>query len=427
MEGFRRNLADGLVLRCVRDEQDIEAYAAFNTAEIGAVQGSTCAHLLRHHPDVRPDYFLLVEDTRSGEIVSTTCLIPWRCQYENVVLDVAMLEMVVTHPDYRKRGLVRAQVERFHETVAANRFDLAIIEGIPYYYRQYGYAYALDHWGSDSLPAWRVPAPVQDRSPEHRLRQATPADIDMLSRAHRDAAVGLQLHTLRGADYWRYLLEAAGYPVRVLEHTATGEPVGYIVTTRRADHGVHIIEHGIMRQDVALDVLTALRAEGAAEIGLGWPRESALVQLGRGLGSMPEYSDQWLVRPCDVPVFLMKIAPVLEGRLQRAGCGKVRTDIVLNLFRQAYVLHLEAGALTCVEPVGFVDASMGADGGDLCIPPDAFVRLVMGYRGLDELRDAWPDIVVKPRSRYLLDALFPRVPSYVWMPYLDAGPSVWPH
>jgi hypothetical protein len=74
-----------------------------------------------------------------------------------------------------------------------------------------------------------------------------------------------------------------------------------------------------------------------------------------------------------------------------------------------------------VAPLGFVDASMGADGGDLCIPPDAFVRLVLGYRDLDELGDAWPDIVVKAQSRYLLQALFPKMTSYFWMPYLYYG------
>ncbi len=60
---------------------------------------------------------------------------------------------------------------------------------------------------------------------------------------------------------------------------------------------------------------------------------------------------------------------------------------------------------------------MGADGGDLCIPPDAFVRLLLAYRSLDELLDAWPDIIVKPQSRNLIDALFPKKPSYLYATY----------
>jgi hypothetical protein len=93
----------------------------------------------------------------------------------------------------------------------------------------------------------------------------------------------------------------------------------------------------------------------------------------------------------------------------------------VNLFRQAFALRFVGGALQEVAALGFVDASMGADGGDLCIPPDAFVRLVMGYRTLEELSDAWPDIVVRPARRHLLDTLFPNCRAYFSMPYFYYG------
>ena len=60
---------------------------------------------------------------------------------------------------------------------------------------------------------------------------------------------------------------------------------------------------------------------------------------------------------------------------------------------------------------------MGADGGDLCIPPDAFVCLLLGYRSLDQLQDAWPDVRVKPASRYVLELLFPLLQAHLVMPY----------
>jgi GNAT superfamily N-acetyltransferase len=99
---FSQRLSAELVLRSVQDERDVERFAAFNTAINGAEQGITCDRLLRYHPEVGYDDFLLVEDERRGEIVSTTCLIPWRCRFGSMTLAVAMLEMVATHPDYRR-------------------------------------------------------------------------------------------------------------------------------------------------------------------------------------------------------------------------------------------------------------------------------------------------------------------------------------
>lgn len=64
---------------------------------------------------------------------------------------------------------------------------------------------------------------------------------------------------------------------------------------------------------------------------------------------------------------------------------------------------------------------MGADAGDLAIPPDAFLRLLFGYRNLDELHDAWPDIVVRPDRRALITCLFPKFDAQLWLPYMHCG------
>ena len=114
--------------------------------------------------------------------------------------------------------------------------------------------------------------------------------------------------------------------------------------------------------------------------------------------------------------FLDKIKPVLERRLANSACAGLTARLCLNLYRRAYRLNFEAGKLS-VEPLGFVDASMGADGGDLCIPPEAYLRLLFGYRRLDELTDAWPDIRFKPASRYLWEILFPALDAHILMPY----------
>ncbi|CAN5381511.1 hypothetical protein BH10CHL1_BH10CHL1_39570 [soil metagenome] len=420
MPVYEERLAPTLVLHTVRDERDIDRFAAFNSAINDATQGATCANLLRHHPATHYDDFMFVEDEQTGEVVSTICLIPWRCVYEDIILDVAMLEMVVTHPDYRHRGLVRAQIGRFHHVVHERRFDLSIIEGIPYYYRQYGYAYATDHARSDSLPVWQIPTPPADQLSPYQLRPATLDDLPVLTELYQQSIGNLGLATLRSLDYWQFLLQRAKYPVRIVEDTRNQAVVGY-VSTLESQRGIRVLESSIPDYVTNMAVLQQFKRETSGEIQLGWPQTNLLVQIGRSLGSTPIPGDQWLLRIRDVASFLSKIGPVLERRLAASACADLTADLCLNLFRQAFVLHFVAGKLQDVTAVGFVDASMGADGGDLCIPPDAFVRLVCGYRSLDELDDAWPDMVVKPTSRYIIEALFPKRPAYFSMPYLYCG------
>lgn len=414
---FQR-LDDDLILYSVRDVRDATRFAEFNAAVNGADQGATCAALLHGHPTVQRDQFLIVEETRTGAVVSTTCLIPWRCRLEDVALDVAMLEMVVTHPDYRRRGLVAAQVAQFHRTVAEAGFDLSIIEGIPYYYRQFGYAYALDHVGRDNLPASHVPAPGDAAA--ITLRRAGEPDIPTLVDFYATTMQPLPLHTVRDAAYWRYLLTTAHLPTYLVEPATGGAPLGYVSGWRQGDHILVLAESGIPAAATALAVLQYC-VRRADELRLGWPAASTLVQVGRSLGSTPAPTDQWLVRVPDLPRLLGKLAPVLARRLAASAWAGYTGAVTLNLFRTAYRLHFTDGVLTHVEPIGFRDASMGADGGDLCIPPDAFVRLLLGYRDLDELADAWPDIVVRRPARHLLAVLFPKLPSYLWLLYMHCG------
>jgi hypothetical protein len=150
---------------------------------------------------------------------------------------------------------------------------------------------------------------------------------------------------------------------------------------------------------------------------LGGAGNGTLLQAARSLGSQPQPYDQWLVRITNMAALLTRLAPLFERRLADSDCSGLTTALRINLFREAFVLRFESGRLLGVDAPGFVDASMGADGGDLCIPRDAFLRLLLGYRTLDNLRDAWPDIVVRPGSRHILDVLFPLLSSCVWMPY----------
>ncbi len=435
MESYECPLGDGLILRSVRDERDAQRYIAFFARYHTPISVRTADILLHRHPHGSPADYLFVEDQRTGEMVSTTGLIPWRCSLDGVTLSVAQLEMVVTQRSYRHRGLIRAQVRRFHEMVSERGYDLSVIEGIPYYYRQYGYTYAVDHRAYDALPAWRIPEIPADLAERYVLRPAAEEDAPLLNRLYTEGMAGVQFAALRDETYWRFLLRHAHFPARLLEERPGGRVVGYVVAVPiREGRGIRVLEAAVPGREAGLAVLAALAAEAArspgprGEIQLGWPASAALVQLARSLGSAPLPAYQWLLRIPDAGRFLERIAPCLERRLAASDCAGLTADLCLNLYREAYLLHFRAGKLEAVERPGFVDYSMGAEGEDLPdhstvgIPPEAFVRLATGYRTLEELSDAWPDIVVRPAMRRVVEVLFPRLSAYFCMPYLYLGP-----
>lgn len=415
-------LENGLILRTVRDEKDIEKYVAFNSEFNNPNEGLNTNILLRYFPGSSFDDYQLIEDPKSGAIVATTCLIPWRMQMEGVPLRAGQLEQVLSHPAYRRHGLIKILIRRFMQTVVERGYDLSFIWGIPYYYRQYGYTYAIDGNAYESLPVARIPDRPSSQESNFRFRPARSIDANTLTRLYRAAMKSQTLHITRDQDHWRYLMEHACLPVYIVENRQTGHAVGYLGMVKSADGTVaNIIESGITNQDAGWAALDFVKTQCSQEVQIAWPREGTLAGLARLLGSTPQVPSQWLFNFHHPEAFLLKLGPVLEKRLAESDCAGLTTDLIINLYRQAYRLCFHNGKLTGVDALGFIDSSMGADGGDLCIPPDAFVRLLLGYRDLDNLYDAWPDIVVKKRARHVLDALFPRHNSYLYATYAWFG------
>jgi predicted acetyltransferase len=425
----KETLEEGIVMRSVQDERDIERFAALHSSGTNGVYGrmtkkwcsrwgKTCKNLFHHHPEVSHDEFVIVEDERTGEVVSTTCLLPWQFNYEGVTLDVAMLEEVGTLPEYRHRGFIGAQMKRFHQNVAARGCDFSIIWGIPYFYRQYGYSYALDMQTADTIPAWQIPDSGKSEKHPYEIREAGPDDADVLSELYQRSRSSIQLYDMRSLDYWKFLLKWMKYPARMIINTRSKEVAGYFcVLTLEEKEGVRVFESAIFDHDVGMFALRYLKSEFGSEIQLEWPETGVLVHLGRSLGStqLPVY--QWLIRVPDIVGLIKKIAPVLESRIEASPFRDLNRDIYINLYKNALMLTFRNGTLESVEPLDFVDASIGAEGGDIDIPPDAFIRLVLGYRRIDQLIDAWPDISVKPESRYLMEVLFTKMTSYLVMPW----------
>ncbi len=184
------------------------------------------------HPTTGAGDFLLVEDTRRGVIASSLCLIAQRWSYAGVPFGVGRPEMVGTLPEYRRRGLVRAQFALLHAWSAARGEMALMIGGIPWYYRQFGYEMALE------LDAGRFCAPsdVPDYAGEthepYRIRPATEADIPFLARAY-DFGMGRgRIAVVRDPSQWRYELVGHSpssdmrFDLFVIERT-DGVPVGF--------------------------------------------------------------------------------------------------------------------------------------------------------------------------------------------------------
>jgi hypothetical protein len=391
--------------------------------------------MTRPHPSFDPGDFTLVEDTRTGRIVSSLNLISQTWTYAGIPFDVGRPEVVGTHPDYRKRGLVRQQFEEVHSWSYERGQLLQAITGIPYYYRQFGYEMAIDFQGGRIGYEPQLPHLKEGESEPYLIRPAVESDIPFIMQvtAHGDrrSLVSCQ----RDEATWRYELMGMSHKnvnradIRIIE-SAAGVPVGYLMhpwfnwesgTSMALVMTAYELRSGVSWLAVTPSVARYLWKTGT-EHAAGSDKPFQAYGFWLGLNhpayevfreKLPRLRDPYafFLRLPDLPGFIRHIRPALENRLAESDLVVGYSGTLnLNFYRSGLKLSFESGRMTAVEAYT-PDSSQE---GDAAFPDLTFIQMLFGYRSFEELQLSFADCWDKnEESRVLLNALFPKQPSFV--------------
>ncbi|MEM7112906.1 MAG: GNAT family N-acetyltransferase [Chloroflexota bacterium] len=433
----QQDLDDGLLLRWGRAE-DIEAVSAFNVKWHSDDEDNpeewlatwTRELMNGSHPTTSATDFTLVVDTKAdNKVVSTCCLISQTWTYAGVPFGCGRPELIATDPAYRRRSLVRQQMNMLHAKSEARGELVQAITGIPWFYRQFGYEMTLELSGSRAFQwgalgqSW-----LTSEAKKFRLRPATVSDIPTLQTLYtKHYAAGL-VKTVREAAIWHFSGFAAnrqspeGLHLFVIE-TAAGETAAY-VEFQQWGHWFVVHELAVYPQfalrDIGMFLLNWFKEEAERR---NKERKQPITYVNFGFGSVhPLYEaiDSYLgelrrpyafyVRVPDVAAFLQHIAPVLEERLAQSSLRGFEGKLRLNFYRQQLALTFEAGKIKAVSPYTAEDYHDA----DALFPELTFYHLLFGHRTLEEIRTIWPDCyTLNSQAAVLLNILFPKRPSWI--------------
>jgi hypothetical protein len=404
----------------VSTAKDVDRLAAFNRQVHGAGVDTMARELILHHPDTRPEHWLFVQDSATGQVVSSLCLIPWNWRYGQVELKAGEAGLVGTLANYRRRGLVRAQMLRHAQLLQLGGFDLSHIQGIPYFYRQFGYEYALPLEADWRIEPYRIPSAPAGQVPPFRFREATLDDVATLERMYQRAAEGLDVSALRSTDTWRYLLGPSLHTEMAadtwLVTDPSEQPLGYFRIARHGfGEGLIVSEVSSLDSLTALEVLRHLKLlaaeRGKPYIRLNVPPNCNLTQTARHLGARDEGSYAWQLRLPDVKTLLSKLGPIFERRVLESPFVGLTRNVSLSLYREAFALCFEEGNLVDVGSLGL------AQRGDVLVPPLLAPALLFGHRSSEELASAHCDVIIKNDCQQLASVLFPRTNAFIYTIY----------
>ena len=436
-DNYRREI-DGLVVRWSRPDDVERVVALYAFVFRRNAEAPLNAHIPNwtrdmfsgRHPLIRPRDFAVVEDPRTQTIVASTCLLGYTAEYDGIPFAFGRPEVVATLPEYRNRGLIRALFALIHARSEARGDLVQGITGIPYYYRQFGYEYALSLEIRTTIYFPAIPELKQDTPEPYVLREASVEDIPTIQRMERREQAGALVTTPVGEDYWRWILTGMhpDAPERwrvLLIADANGRAVGYVrLMPRRWSpevvvHGLSVDE-GVALTGVVPSLLRGVRglAETIRPVRPETPPAGAVTLLVRdghpvreALGDIRvvtgPYPYPWYIRVPDLPRFVSLLTPALERRLAASAQAGYTGELTLDCYRGGLRLVFDAGRLTTVDEW----QRPAWDEGKAGCPRLVFLQLLFGHRSLHELRTIYPDVWAEGDAGPLLDVLFPKRPS----------------
>ncbi|KAF9949020.1 hypothetical protein BGZ72_009101 [Mortierella alpina] len=367
---------------------ELPAKNEYFTASSGRILGGR--HVVASEYD-----FAVVEDTSliglpgKNPIVAAMSLQQYAGYYGSVNMNYAVAEEVGCVPGYRNRGLVKKLFLQMLHPAADERGDvIMLIPGIPYFYRQFGYEYAIPQKPSRVLmnPTSSTPALPTGKKEPFSLREANSHDIPYLvkmstpDRLHSKAQLGLYY------DYafWTFIVdvlarEAVTNPYDTHHHACivvdsnTGQDVGISLSshvTNKWGWEIFSLENDLARyRDVLPSILRQLKHSDRPHFESYnsrlnnniLPAESEVEKRMRGQWSALQFStlevklapshpavrlldaqgklepqefSRLYTRIGSLPKYIQKIAPVLENRLKESALNGISARMQINFYRK---------------------------------------------------------------------------------------------
>ena len=423
------NLPDGFEFRIVQTDEEVDELLNFHSIVHPDDDTGELTRQIDHLPGFSKEMNYYIRDLDKDLIVSALNSIPGIWNYEDIPLQNLELGWVGTLKEYRRRGFNRLLQTHFDSVLFNGKYDISTIQGIPYYYRQFGYDFVIPMdrtvWTrTNQIPPFDTKKPPEYMKLKIRLaeKKDIPAMMELFDEHNRD----LLVYVPRTKELWEIQEKfKRQFENEFLTYVVIdgSKIIGYFRIVKKINKDrspnkstMTVIESSISPFNGVLRVLQFLYAEAVQDdislIGSLGPSFNTLSKVMENLGGIGKPWWKYQVRIPNMVTFLQKISPVLERRLLGTMFEGLTYDVIMNTFQNCYSLKFVDGKITDVSDLGpqQVNANQA-----FRAPPNDFARLVLGAYSIKEIEQNNIDFIVRGDVRLIAETLFPKLESAIYL------------
>ncbi|MGY5874106.1 MAG: GNAT family N-acetyltransferase [Candidatus Thorarchaeota archaeon] len=424
------NMPDGFEFGIVETDEELEDLIKFTDSVHEEDDSILLRRLIDNLPDFGRESNYYIRDSDKGVIVSSINAIPSVWVYDGIPLRNLEMGFVGTLQEYRRKGLVRVLYSYFDRQLQEGEYDISTIQGIPHFYRQFGYDFLLPLGRNVVLRADQVPVPSAESPPQYmsiNVRNATSDDLQEIANLYDELGARLQVSVRRDERLWEVqerlkIEEDKQFDTMVLEHD--GKIDGYFRVLVRGDEKqapygvfVQVTESSIRSLDSVMRTLQFLRAKtishGLYLILVPGTVQSNLSRMALDFHGKMNVGWKHQIRIPDMLRFLNKIRPVMERRIKGTMFEGLTRQIFINTHANCYELNFENGKVGEVQAIGAPESGTQRS---IRTSQSDFVRLILGEYTIEEINLTNIDFIIQGGWRELVTTIFPKGESYIF-PY----------
>ncbi len=422
-----RKIKDNLVMKIVNTKQDMEKVADMNRSvhdDEYIYIYETLMSIYNESPKKKDYYFIYIEDDKFNKAVSSICLVKKTWIFAGLPINIAEMEFVGTLKEYRGNKLVGIQNDFYNEIMRKEDLVLSYIEGIPHYYRRFGYEYCLPLLGGCLLDTINIENnPYDDlidnnrniKIEDYKSDYAT----DIINLYHKTNKE-LNIYTKPDPLMIDYHIKSYGYNLYgnkafVLKENA--QIIGYFRIDYenplyRYDQYPNIFEAYIPDFHCSMSVLKFIKSvllnEKSNKLVIDISTQSPLYKTALILGANKINQYGYQVYIPDVSQFLYTIKSILEERLKKSIFYNLSLYMYLSVYHKNWKITFDNGKLSDICEVEDINENCILRMKEQMLP-----KLFLGDNTIGEIQSLYPDTHVSKSIKPVVGVLFPKIESRI--------------
>jgi len=382
--------------------------------------GELAEVMYNHLPDLPRKNWFALENLNNKDFTAALVLIPWEWNFEGVTLKVAEQGIVGTDSDYQGQGFISQLNREFDAQLDQENYDLAVIQGIPGFYQNFGYRYSIPLENHINLELNKVSPNLIQKPSDTRIRLASEADIPLLMTLERAQQTLRSISTLRKREDWNYIFsKGVGTDYSSDFYILESEDRSTYIRIFKQGFGDGLIVGEVCANlnseelDMLLPFLTDLAGKrNKPYIRFNEHSDSIVAQMLYSRGAVFVEGWAWQVKIPNLLRFISKCRTVLERRLKNSPLNQFSGTLRMDSFREQVDIICQSGQIVEVKK------GEGECTHTISMSSELLPLILLGAKASDDILKIRPDLMTSSSlAKDFLRILFPHQISWINLRY----------